>query len=131
VRWTKLKQITERRFAASVRQHVQVNVTRYRRAHDAEGRWAISSDGVEVGGIGCIVADQEEAALIERYQQASALTAPQAQVVADRALALLDSRLGRRRLERLACTTPATSLEAACLSFRLAADRIRPVAGAV
>ena len=87
MRWTKLKQITEERFAPSVRDRVQVGVTRYRRAHDAEGRWDVTIDGVQVGGLGCIVAEREESEAIAQLQAASGGTARQVQGQAQAMLA--------------------------------------------
>jgi hypothetical protein len=45
-----------------------LQATRYRKAHDAEGRWAILIDGVEVGGLGCIVADIEQSELTNAFR---------------------------------------------------------------
>ena len=64
MRWSKLKQIIEGGFAPPVADRVHITVTRYRKAHDAEGRWALLIDGKEVGAVGCIVADREQSDLI-------------------------------------------------------------------
>lgn len=144
-----------------MRGRVEIHVTKYRRAHDAEGRWDVTIDGVQVGGIGCILADREESELIARnsgrpgptgkawldarnqllaighhtvpmfYDSLAslaslslddALTSNDALV---RALAYLDARLGRRRLQQLSEVTSETQLESNCLALRLAADGIR------
>ena len=83
MRWSKLKQIIESGFAPSVSGRVRVDVTRYRQAHDAEGRWAFVIDGQEVAGLGCIVADQEESKLIDRVVADSGLSPGRAQPQAD------------------------------------------------
>ena len=136
-------------------------VTRYRGAHDAEGRWAILLDGKEIGGLGCIEADQEQSELI--YAKASELdiSLAEAQGAGDqalcakarhtlpmfcgtlfsytnmsidsalaspdavlRSLAVLDKRLGKRRLAGIRLSNSAPELEQACLRARLAAEGI-------
>lgn len=69
MRWSKLKQIIEGGFAPAAAGRVSVHVTRYHRAHDAEGRWAILIDGIEVGGIGCIIADREQSEFIDQFRK--------------------------------------------------------------
>jgi hypothetical protein len=44
----------------SVRDRVSLRVTRYRRAHDHEGRWALCIDGKEVAGLGSLSAYAHE-----------------------------------------------------------------------
>jgi len=67
--WSGLRKQVHERMAASVRHRVRLQVTHYRRAHDAEGRWALEIDGAEVGGIGCIRAHWAEYEIIERLRR--------------------------------------------------------------
>jgi hypothetical protein len=136
-------------------------VTRYRHAHDDEGRWAILLDEKEIGGLGCIVADREQSELID--QKALELNVPnyEAQSLGDqalcavahhtlpmfcaalfdftnmsveaalgssdavlRSLAILDTRLGKRRLVDIKLSEDAPNLEKACLLARLEAESI-------
>lgn len=48
MQWSRLKTSVEARFAAAVGRRVQLRVTRYRHAHDGEGRGWITLDGEEV-----------------------------------------------------------------------------------
>jgi hypothetical protein len=82
MRWSKLKQDIEGRMSPHLVGRVRLMATRYRRAHDAEGRWALLLDDVEVGGIGCIRADREESKLTHEIARAKRLSAPEAQKVA-------------------------------------------------
>ena len=152
MRWSQLKARAEERFAPDVRGRVQLRVTRYRQAHDAQGRWAIEIDGREVAGLGdlvafsemheravelgppvrsCAEARSEQEAIahheLSRFKDAvatylnlpfdEALTSTDA---VQRALAFLDARLGRRRLEALwqHGMHDRTPLEIACLELR-------------
>lgn len=49
MRWSKLRQLVEQRFAPCLAGRVRVMATRYRQAHDQDGRWAIVLDGLEIG----------------------------------------------------------------------------------
>ena len=134
-------------------------VTRYRRAHDAEGRWAILLDGQEIGGLGCIEADQEQTELIHARASELEISPAEAQRAGDhalcararhtlpmfcgalfrytsmsvesalaspdavlRSLAILDKRLGKRRLARIQVPEDAPDLEWTCLRARLEAE---------
>jgi len=121
----------------------------------------VAIDGVQVGGLGCIVADRKESEAIAQLRASSgrsarevwpearailaaagqhtvpmfyaalesmaqlsiedALAAPDAIV---RALACLDSRIGKRRLRRMVAVKVATALEAKCLALRLSVEGI-------
>jgi hypothetical protein len=76
MRWSKLKQEVESFAAPKLSGRVRLMATRYRHASDAEGRWALLIDGVEVGGIGCMRADREERQLAEQLKTGG--MAPQA-----------------------------------------------------
>ena len=65
MKWSKLRQEVEAFVTPKMAGRVRLMSTRYRRAHDEEGRWALLLDDVEVGGIGCIPADREEWQLAE------------------------------------------------------------------
>ena len=62
--WSKLRQLVEERAAPALAGRVRVMVTRYRRAHDQEGRWAIVIDDREIGGFDTISTFREEESLI-------------------------------------------------------------------
>jgi hypothetical protein len=68
MRWSKLRYRIESGFAPSLGKRVRLEATRYRKSHDAEGRWAILIDGVEAGGLGCIVADIEQWQLTDEFR---------------------------------------------------------------
>src|SRR5262245_45175506 len=159
MRWSKLKQRIESGIAPSLAGRVQLMVTRYRNAPDAEGRWAVVVDGQEIGGLGCIVADQEQHELISAAAAELDVSMAEAQNVGDtalcanarhtvpmfcgalfeytnmslesalnssdavlRSLALLDARLGKRRLKTIRLSEGAPVLEQACLRVRLEAE---------
>ena len=67
--WSGLRTKVEKLFAPAVRGRTKLKVVRYRRAHDAEGRWALELDGIETGGIGDIPAHLAERTEIERLQR--------------------------------------------------------------
>src|SRR5688572_10633010 len=48
MQWSRLKAAVEARFAPSLRNRVELRATRYRHAHDGEGRGWITLDGVEI-----------------------------------------------------------------------------------
>ncbi|TNM65355.1 SF0329 family protein [Aliirhizobium smilacinae] len=50
MKWTKLKQLIEARFAPEVIGRVQVQTTRYRYAHDHEGEFFVTLDGKKIYG---------------------------------------------------------------------------------
>lgn len=59
MRWSKIKELIEDRFAESVKGRVSLFTTRYRGAHDLEGRAAIRIDGKEVLNMSCYILDRE------------------------------------------------------------------------
>jgi hypothetical protein len=147
--WSKIRKLIEERFAPSLRRRVRLELTHYRKAHDAEGRWAIAVDGKHVAGLGCIVADRifcelqsqmsVDAAikeLVSRGQHYVPLFREQMFVFAHqgidqalesddsivRALALLDKRLGKRRLTKFMQNKRKTSLEQLMLDLRVEAE---------
>ncbi|MCB1044719.1 MAG: hypothetical protein KDC35_17380 [Acidobacteria bacterium] len=87
MRWSKLKKVIEEGFAPSIAGRVTLLTTRYRHAHDQEGRWALLIDGKEVGGMGCIVADREERDLIQKARLEEGVSASSAQAKAMAVLA--------------------------------------------
>jgi hypothetical protein len=87
MQWSRLKELVENRFAEALRGRVRVFVTRYRRSHDEQGRWAILVDGREVVGIGDIPSWAEESRLIAEVGQERGVSAPTAQPEAQRRLA--------------------------------------------
>jgi hypothetical protein len=159
MRWSKLRQRIESGIAPSLAGRVRFMVTRYRRAHDAEGRWAVLLDGDEIGGLGCIVADQEQTELLSLKAAELDVPLAEARSAADqalcavahhtlpmfygslsaylnmsveaalassdavlRSLAILDRRLGRRRLAGIRLSGEASELEVGCLRARLDAE---------
>jgi len=161
MRWSKLRQRIESGIAPSLAGRIQFMVTRYRHAHDAEGRWAVVVDGEEIGGLGCIVADQEQHQLMSAAATEMDVSMAEAQSVGDealcararhtvpmfcgalfeytnmslesalgssdavlRSLAILDARLGKRRLQTIRLSEEAPDLERACLRVRLQAEGI-------
>lgn len=50
MKWTKLKQLIEARFASEASGRVQIHTTRYRRAHDDEGELFVTLDGNKIYG---------------------------------------------------------------------------------
>jgi hypothetical protein len=76
MQWSKLKQLVEDRFAEALRGRVSIFVTRYRRSHDEQGRWAILVDGREVVGMGDIPSWAEESQLIAKVGQERGIPAP-------------------------------------------------------
>lgn len=119
MRWSKLKQRVEGNFADGVRGRVGLWTTRYERAHDRFGRSWITVDGREVISMsnflpcGGSFADGNAArfgsGVFAGYDLPAAmrefLTLPVDEAIASanplvRALAVLDRRVGRRRLAR-------------------------------
>ncbi|MGI8691234.1 MAG: SF0329 family protein [Thermomicrobiales bacterium] len=133
MRWSKLKQLIEDRMADSLQRRVEVHTTRYRHAHDGEGRGWITVDKREVANMcewrfwnhyyshvqgeegfythyGEIHARLREQGIMHRYDFNDALwkslllsidDALRSDNVLIRAFAMLDSRLGKRRLRTL------------------------------
>ena len=161
MQWSQVKAQLDSRLAASLKNRVRVEVTRYRRAHDAEGRWAIVVDDVQIAGIGCIPADQLEASAIEAVRMERGEYSPevdseaQARVAADashtvpmfygavgqflqmpiddalvsadgliRCLALMDRRVGKRRLRDYTGLGKLIAPEAAVLRLRREAEGV-------
>lgn len=50
MRWSKLKQLIEARFAAEIQGRVQIHTTRYHSAHDQEGEIYVTLDGTKIYG---------------------------------------------------------------------------------
>lgn len=50
MKWTKLKQLIEARFAPEASGRVQIHTTRYRHAHDDEGEFLVTLDGNKIYG---------------------------------------------------------------------------------
>lgn len=50
IKWTKLKQLVEARFAPEIIGRVQIQTTRYRYAHDHEGEFLLTLDGKKIYG---------------------------------------------------------------------------------
>lgn len=50
MKWTKLKQLIEARFAPEASGRVQIHTTRYRHAHDDEGELLVTLDGNKIYG---------------------------------------------------------------------------------
>jgi len=157
--WSGLRKAVRAQLAPSVRNRVDIFVTRYRHAHDGDGRWAIRVDGREVAGVGDIVARAERfeydhiarepegsasqsgfrwAAASGRQQHGGFVrslrsllalpieTALESNDLVIRALALLDRRLGKRRLRSLCLAPNASELERALLRVRLESEGITP-----
>lgn len=120
MRWSKLKQRVEEMFAEELRGRVELRTTRYEKADDRCGRSWITVDGLEVVNMsnlltcGDSVADGNSARFkgglfagydlplaMQEYLTLSidsAIASPHPLI---RALAVLDRRAGKRRLERI------------------------------
>lgn len=120
MRWSKLKQTVEAMFADDVRGRVELWTTRYNKAHDRCGRSWITVDGHEIVNMsnylradGCPVdgrTERFEAGVFAGYDLADAMReflnlSIDAGLASSnpliRALAVLDRRAGRKRLEAL------------------------------
>ena len=160
MRWSKVRQIAESRFAPSVKGRVRLESTHYHKAPDQEGRVGVVIDGEQVWSRGCIEGDRDRTAVFQELkeqgltnQKANAFDSTIVRGMAlhnqydfheavwdyiqlsideslksydavTRSLAFLDARTGKRRLRQLAAHAPRTSLERACLGFRLRAEGI-------
>lgn len=152
MRWSKLRQRVEGRLAPSVAGRVRLFVTRYNNPEDAAGRWAIRIDGDEIAGLSEYTAKYRRGRLRLAGHTAGDVDALQASEGSHdveqfyrslqdylnmsidealgrddpliRALALLDARLGKRRLRVLWGVKCRSRLEAACLNLRCAAEGI-------
>lgn len=133
MRWSKLKENVERRFAPALRGRIGVYVTRYRAAHDGEGELWLTLDGEKIYGAayyrwlaalrertdegtpganevkaadvlaaeGIVDHDVLIDALFESLgQPIDAMLASRHPLI--RALAVIDGRFGRRRLDAMA-----------------------------
>jgi hypothetical protein len=137
MQWSKLKKRIEAQFADALSGRVQVFETRYHGAHDSAGRWSLRIDGVDVEGFGDIPA--EALSIVERYTTGnlshygfhksavdflslSVDAALESQDPLHRSLAILDSRLGKRRLLQLDAASMTTSLERTCFEVRMEAE---------
>jgi hypothetical protein len=120
MRWSKLKQQVEARFAEGVRGRVELRTTRYEKAHDRYGRSWITVDGREILNMANFlvwqaVNDERDPARFEagafagyelplamrEYLKLSIDDAIRSPHPLIRALAVLDRRAGRRRLARI------------------------------
>lgn len=50
MKWSKLKQRLEERFAPEIGKRIRIHVTRYRESHDAEGELLVTLDGEKIYG---------------------------------------------------------------------------------
>ncbi len=128
MKWTKLKQLVEARFAPEAVGRVQVHTTRYRHAHDQEGEFLVTLDGDKIYGAAYYRYLKARAAMEADAGAQDIEGKLEAQGVADhvalhramfeslsqsveemlasprpliRALGVLDARCGKRRLARL------------------------------
>ncbi len=120
MRWSKLKQQVESMFADDVRGRVELRTTRYSKAHDQFGRSWITVDGQEIVNMsnylpsGSTIADNDptrfERGVFAGYDLSQAMRLFITLSIDDalasdnpliRALAVLDRRVGKRRLTRL------------------------------
>ncbi len=171
MQWSKAKHRVEALFAPSVAGRVELRVTGYRGAHDAEGRGWITIDGEEAWSFCTLryyverneledelraanqaadfrdpaqrdayfaAGDQAEAILERRgvvsryYFQAAVEAYPELTIeralesanLVHRAFAVLDRRLGRRRLSGLVFRTDEHELVRALYRFRCSSDGI-------
>jgi hypothetical protein len=143
----------ETRFAASVAGRVELFVTRYKSQEGEVGRWAIRFDGREIEGLSerssrwrqerleTDSRSSSEAAAIQRSEgthdlhqfyralkESLNLSVEDAMASPDvliRSIALLDRRMGKRRLRQLS-RSGQPPLEAACLAFRCRAEKTDP-----
>ncbi|KAA0697387.1 hypothetical protein DTW90_18320 [Neorhizobium sp. P12A] len=67
MKWTKLKQLVEARFAPEVIGRVQVQTTRYRYAHDHEGEFLVTIDGRKIYGSAYYQYWKERVALCDEH----------------------------------------------------------------
>ena len=115
MRWSKLKQQIESGFAADVAGRIQLHTTRYRNAHDGMGRSWITLDGVEIlnmqhlsGPASNEHSDRHDFGVFTAYDLPEAmlqflnLNIEDALTSANpliRAIAVIDRRTGRRRVQ--------------------------------
>lgn len=156
--WSSLRKAIHEQLAPSLRDRVDVFVTRYRHAHDGDGRWAIRLDGQEIAALGDMVARAERyerdhqtresggsRPRLSGFRWAAATGRPdsdgfrrslcrllalpiesalESEDSVIRALALVDRRLGKRRLRSLRLPHEASDLERRLLEVRLEAEGI-------
>jgi hypothetical protein len=116
MRWSKLKQRIESGFAPEIAERVEVHTTRYRRAHDGAGRSWITVDGAEIINMDMLSGELfpfETRAACGRYAaydlpnsmraflNMNIGDALQSQNPLIRALAVIDRRIGKRRIQLL------------------------------
>ena len=127
MRWSKLKQKVESHFSAKLRGRIELRLTCYREAHDEIGRGWITVDGEEIHNMCYWLQHKEGEPRIEidqtvtppvvthrgvmsTFDYTKALIEYLSNSIEDsidsknyliRALALIDSRCGKRRLEKL------------------------------
>ena len=151
MRWSKLKQKVEEHFAAKLGKRVELRLTCYRDAHDQIGRGWITVDGEEVHNmcywlqhkVGQPRIEIDESTtppvathkgVMSTFDYTSALFEYLSNSIEDsinssnyliRALALLDSRYGKRRLEKLALAPDEHPLVQRFFQLRCEAEGIR------
>ena len=117
MRWSKLKQRIEAGFARELSGRVQFCTTRYRNAHDGMGRSWITVDGEEIanmqhlaGEAACESSDSFEDGVFTAYDLPIAMRQFLNMSIDDalassnpliRAIAVIDRRLGKRRVQLL------------------------------
>lgn len=161
MRWSKLKTTIENHFAASVIGRVALHATRYRQAHDDEGRGWITVDRKEAWNLCTFrywralyetkekfdtepdvsaweayylsAAEIEKQGILslerfyitlEDYNNLSIKQALDSKSVLIQALAMLDKRLGKRRLRSLQLVPDAHPMVRYFYTFRLKAEGI-------
>jgi hypothetical protein len=156
MRWSKLKQLIEQRFAESVSGHVELFVTRYKDSHDEAGRWALRIGGKEVGGIGDYSSEgrfwdlketgefsdkycrdinkvQTEAGShdlvlfndsLYNYLNLTINDAIQSKDIVIKSLAMLDKRLGKRRLREIVIDESWYPLVKECFNYRCEMEKL-------
>lgn len=155
MRWSKIKQDMEALLAESLSGRIAFHATRYHEAHDSEGRGWMTLDGKEIVNFCTLSAWNREyeiesfcdsahhgARLVRRSE--GCYTLPEYQnvlreytktsidraLVSDepliRALAMLDRRLGKRRLQKLAYVPTSHRLVRQFLELRLEAEGLSP-----
>jgi hypothetical protein len=161
VRWSKLKTAIENRFAPAVIGRVELRATRYRQAHDDEGRGWITVDKKEMWNLctfrywralyetkekieadqtvsvweayrlGAAEAEKQGTFSLERfcdtleeYCNLSFVQALDSQNVLIQTLAMLDKRMGKRRLRTLHLDSNTHPMVRYFYEFRLKAEGI-------
>ncbi|MDA7859055.1 hypothetical protein N9B05_04470 [Mariniblastus sp.] len=121
MRWSKLKQLIESGFAPEIAGRVQFHTTRYRNAHDAMGRSWITLDDVEIANMQHLSGaaanehpDRIENGIFTAYDLPNSMRqylnmnideALSSDNPLIRAMAVIDRRLGKRRVQLLDAAT--------------------------